>query len=142
MDLTSWAQRVLFTVVITLVYFGCEGPSATAPDRELNPSNFTNGPPSPGTIIVRVEGSLSRVLTDDPERGLVAIHGVVSGFSECNDTTTRVPVDIQIVRTPSDAQAISLFLTGKQNDVGIYAGSLADLFPFTADKVCEFIATR
>jgi hypothetical protein len=144
MDLASWVhlRRALLTVVVTLAFWGCEAPSATGPDRELNPSNFTNGPPSPGMIIVRVEGALSRVLTDDPERGLLAIHGVVSGFSECNDTTTRVLVDTQIVLTPSDAHAISLFLTGKENDVGIYAGSLADLFPFTVDKVCEFIATN
>ena len=63
----------------------------------------------------------------------------MSGLSECNDATTRVPVDIQIVLTPSDAHDISILLTGKDNDVGIYAGSLADLFPFTVDKVCKFI---
>lgn len=115
---------------------------ATAPDREMNPANFTNGPPSPGMIIIRTGGALSRVLTDDPDRGLLAIHGVVTGLSECNDVTTRVPVDTQIVLTPSDAHAISLLLTGKANDVGIYAGSLADLFPFTIDMVCEFIASH
>lgn len=116
----------------------------TAPERAGGaPSfNFTNGPASPGPYIVRIANALSRVITQDPADGLIAIHGKVSGLSECTNTSTRVPVDIQIVRTPSDAQAIAFLLTGDDNDVAIYdTGSLSDLSPFDPTKFCPFIAT-
>ncbi len=90
--------------------------------------NFTNGPSSPGPYIVRIENALSRVITSDPQSGLIAIHGRVSGLSECTNTSTRVPVDIQIVRTPADAQNMAFLLTGTDNDVAIYGeGNLSDL---------------
>ncbi len=102
--------------------------------------NFTNGPVSPGPYIIRIAGAGSRVITTDPDDGLLAIHGQVSGLAECTDASTRVPVDIQIVRTPSDAQAINLLLVGRDNAVAIYDhGDVADLDPFDPDTFCPFI---
>lgn len=134
--------RILTTVVIL---GACGAPDGSiAPEREGRaPSlNFTNGPSSPGPYIVRIASSLSRVVTSDPTDDLIAIHGRVSGLSECTNTSTRVPVDIQIVRTPSDAQAMAFLLTGDDNDVAIYdTGNLGDLSPFDPTKFCPFIAS-
>ena len=105
--------------------------------------NFTNGPSSPGPYIVRIADAGSRVITTDPEDGLLAIHGRVSGLSTCTNASTRVPVDIQIVRTPSDAQEMALLLTGDDNDVAIYDhGNVGDLNPFDPAKFCPFIASE
>lgn len=103
-------------------------------------SNLTNGPLSPGPIIVRIPNSGSRVVTTDPARGLMAIHGKVDGLAECTDASTRVPVDIQIVSTPSDAHGISLVLVGSENDVAIYGViDLAAVAPFDETSFCMFI---
>lgn len=89
---------------------------------------------------MRIAGAGSRVVTTDPEDGLLAIHGKVSDLGECTDASTRVPVDIQIVLTPADAQAINLLLVGDDNEVAIYdGGDVADLVPFDPDKFCPFI---
>jgi len=114
--------------------------SATVPAPTDPVAIFTDGPPSPGPIIIRIANAGSRVITTDPVDGLLAIHGEVSGLTECTDASTRVPVDIQIVRTPAEAQAINLLLEGHDNVVAIYDhGDPADLFPFDADKFCAFI---
>jgi hypothetical protein len=103
--------------------------------------NFTNGPPSPGPNIVRINNSGSRVITFDPAQGLLAIHGRVKNLQECTDASTRVPVDIQIVRTPSEAQNMALLLKAAENDVAIYdQGNPGDLAPFDPVKFCGFIA--
>jgi hypothetical protein len=133
-------RQLLYAFSPVIVLSACDG-TAPVGSRELLPaSNFTNGPASPGPYIVRIENSLSRVITTDPEDNLIAIHGKVSGLSECTNTSTRVPVDIQIVNTPSTAQGMAFFLTGTDNDVAIYGeGSVADLNPFDPDKFCPFI---
>ncbi len=126
--------------VIAAVFIPAAACDAPAPPS--GPSfNFTNGPASPGPYIIRIAGAGSRVITTDPDDGLIAIHGKVSGLAECTDASTRVTVDIQIVRTPADAQAINLLLVGDDNDVAIYDdGDVADLVPFDPDKFCPFIA--
>ena len=102
--------------------------------------NFTNGPPSPGPNIVRIHNAGSRVVTTDPTEGLLAIHGTVKDLAECTDASTRVPVDIQIVRTPSDVQNMALLLKAIENDVAIYdQGNPGDLSPFDPVKFCAFI---
>ena len=102
--------------------------------------NFTNGPSSPGPFIVRIANAGSRVITTDPDKGLLAVHGKVADLTECTDASTRVPVDIQIVQTPSDAQGLALLLTGDDNDVAIYAGTdVSQLFPFDPANFCPFI---
>jgi hypothetical protein len=131
-------------VVTGLLVAGCDVPAGLGPETEGPPPslNFTNGPPSPGPYIVRIPGAGSRVITTDPEKGLLAIHGSVSNLSACTDATTRVEVDIQIVRTPSDVQSMILYLTGRDNEVAIYGeGDPADLNPFDPAKFCPFIAT-
>jgi len=103
-------------------------------------ADFTNGPPSPGPYIVRIENAGSRVITTDPADDLIAIHGQVTGLTACTDASTRVPVDIQIVRTPSDAQGMALYLEGSDNQVSIYGeGNIGDLTPFDPAKFCPFI---
>ena len=103
--------------------------------------DFTNGPPSPNPVIVRFANATSRVITSDPAQGLIAIHGKVSGLTECTDASTKVPVHIQLVRTPSDVQGLALLLRGTDNDVTIYDhGDISDLTPFDPDKFCPFIS--
>jgi hypothetical protein len=133
-------RRLLCVSSSLIMLSACDGTTPLVLD-EIQPAyNFTNGPPSPGPNIVRIENSLSRVITNDPEDNLIAIHGKVSGLSECTNTSTRVPVDIQIVNTPSTAQGMAFFLTGDDNDVAIYGeGNVADLNPFDPDKFCPFI---
>jgi hypothetical protein len=136
-------SRHVRVFAVTVIVAGCDAVSPTPIERVGAPPvvNFTNGPASPGPYIVRIDNSLSRVITTDPENGLVAIHGRVSGLSECSDASTRVPVDIQIVRTPSDAQGMAFLLTGMDNDVAIYEDAdLSDLTPFDPAKFCPFIA--
>jgi hypothetical protein len=115
-------------------------------DRRPVPSdvafNFTNGPASPGPYIVRIENSGSRVITSDPSSGLFAVHGRIRDLAECTNASTRVPVDIQIVRTPSDAQGMALLLAAQENDVAIYdEGDISEVSPFDPAKFCAFIAT-
>jgi hypothetical protein len=119
---------------------GCDGSIPFRPDKRLAPPslNFTNGPLSAGPYVVRIDNSGSRVITTDPDDGLLAIHGNVTGA--CTNAGTRVPVDVQIVRTPADAQSMALFLTGTDNAVAIYGeGDPADLNPFDPTKFCPFI---
>jgi hypothetical protein len=132
--------------ISTVVLFGSVLLAACGGDREptsrdfRSAMNFTNGPPSPGPNIVRIANSGSRVITSDPAEGLVAIHGRVKNLEECTDASTRVPVDIQIVRTPSEAQNMAFLLKGVDNDVAIYdRGDPADLAPFDPVKFCGFI---
>jgi hypothetical protein len=126
---------------------GCAGdPTGTWPidgGTERPSFNFTNGPPSPGPIIVRIADAGTRVISADLANNLLAIHGRVSGLSECTDASTRVPADIQIVNTPSDAQGFNLLLKGVDNDVAIYEGTdFSQLFPFDPVKFCGFITER
>jgi hypothetical protein len=105
--------------------------------------NFTNGPPSPGPFIVRIADAGTRVISADLANNLLAIHGKVSGLSECTDASTRVPADIQVVNTPSNAQDFALVLKGVDNDVSIYEGiDFSQLFPFDPVKFCAFITQR
>ena len=121
-----------------LAVLGCDAP--TIPSKPG--FDFTNGPPSPNPVIVRF-ASGSRVITSDPAQGLIAIHGTVLGLSECTNASTRVPVEIQIVQTPSGAQALDLLLRGSDNDVAIYDhGDIADLSPFDPVKFCAFISAN
>lgn len=135
-------SAVLPSVAVVSLLSACDATAPLQESREATPAyNFTNGPPSPGPFIVRIENSLSRVVTSDPEEDLIAIHGKVSGLNECTNTSTRVPVDIQIVNTPSTAQGMAFLLTGDANDVAIYGeGNIADLSPFDPAKFCPFIA--
>lgn len=130
--------------ICTIALFACEPADLATPADTVSPAmNFTNGPPSPGPFIVRIAGAGSRVITTDLEDGLLAIHGQVTGLTECTNASTRVQVDIQIVRTPSDAQAINLLLKGRDNQVSIYNGTdVSDLSPFDADRFCAFIANN
>jgi hypothetical protein len=121
---------------------GCVDREPTSPQPGNPVFNFTNGPASPGPFIVRIPNSGSRVITTDPSTGLLAIHGTVKNLSECTNASTRVPVDIQIVRTPSEAQGIVLLLTALENSVAIYdQGDPGELNPFDPDKFCGFINT-
>jgi hypothetical protein len=141
---STWLGRAGVAAAVALSACSVSDQSvAPEPDGVSAAFNFTNGLSSPGPFIVRIANSLSRVITTDPADGLIAIHGRVSGLSECTNTSTRVPVDIQLVRTPSDAQAMAFLLTGDDNDVAIYEGSdISDLVPFDPARFCPFIATR
>lgn len=143
----SYKATILSLNLALVAGAGCTGdPAGTSPiDRgtETPSFNFTNGPPSPGPIIVRIADAGTRVISADLANNLLAIHGRVSGLSECTDASTRVPADIQIVNTPSDAQGISLLLKGVDNDVAIYEGTdFSQLFPFDPVKFCGFITER
>jgi len=133
----SYRVSSLAAPFVGLILSGCSPRDVMAPESRFN---FTNGPATPGPYIVRIANAGSRVITTDPEDGLLAIHGRVSDLTECTDATTRVPVDIQIVRTPAAAQTMALLLTGSVNDVAIYGeGDPSDLNPFDPAKFCPFI---
>lgn len=128
-------------VLAALAGIGCETPTVPPPSQ---PSfSFTNGPASPNPVVIRLANVGSRVITTDPADGLLAIHGKVLDLDVCTNASTRVPVDIQIVRTPADAQATNVLLQGSDNEVAIYDhGDIGDLSPFDAVKFCAFIATN
>lgn len=138
----------VFGLIVAAGLVGCAAADApTAPAPQARSFNFTNGPASPGTIIVRIEGLGSRVISTDPEAGLLAIHGKVRDLPICDNASTRVPVDLQLVQTPSDAQAMALLITAKENDVAIYDPpdeQLADLVVALLDvnALCAFIAAN
>lgn len=133
--------RLAIVFLGSVLLAGCSPDTITQSPGVGSPAfNFADGPSSPGPYIVRINNSGSRVITTDPENGLLAIHGRVKNLSECTDASTRVPVDIQIVNTPSDAQGLTFLLTGTENDVAIYGeGDIADLAPFDPAKFCPFI---
>lgn len=139
---TFFESLRIVAVVASVTFLGCTDRQPTSPYPQGPVFNFTNGPSSPGPFIVRIHNSLSRVITTDPDAGLFAIHGTVRNLSECTDASTRVPVDIQIVRTPSEAQGVALLLTAAENSVAIYdQGDPGDLNPFDPNKFCPFINT-
>jgi hypothetical protein len=136
----SRRHHILFLLGVALLA-ACGGDRAPAPRDDRSTMDFTNGPLSPGPNIVRIPNAGSRVITTDPAAGLLAIHGTVKDVATCSDASTRVPVDIQIVRTPSDAQNIALLLTATENQVAIYdEGDVGDVSPFDPAKFCPFIA--
>jgi hypothetical protein len=103
-------------------------------------SDFAENPSSPSPIIVRVDGLPVRVISTDAARGLLAIHGPVSNLPVCTDASTRDPVDIQVIRTPSDVEGIVLLIRAADTHVTIYAGvDISALFPFAAARFCPFV---
>ena len=140
-------RQALSTLVsmaaLALTVAACSAADPVQPATERRPPsfNFTNGPASPGPFIVRIANSQSRVITSDPDDGLIAIHGRTADLTTCTDASTRVSVDIQIVRTPSDVQGMAFLLTAKDNELAIYdEGNVGDLNPFDPAKFCPFIA--
>jgi len=127
---------------VSALLMGCADRASLPLGADTPRYNFTNGPGSPGPNIVRIENAGSRVITTDPVTGLLAIHGKIKNLTACTNASTRVPVDIQIVRTPSDAQGLALLLTAQDNDVAIFdQGNIGDLSPFDPVKFCAFINT-
>jgi len=117
---------------------GCEGGQPPLAGTRFD---FADNPSSPSPIIVRVDGLPVRVITTDASRGLLAIHGPVSNLPVCTNASTRDPVDIQVVRTPSDVEGTVLLIRASDTHVTIYAGiDISALFPFDPTKFCPFIA--
>jgi hypothetical protein len=102
--------------------------------------DFADNPSSPSPIIVRIDGLPVRVISVDAARDLLAIHGPVSNLPVCTAASTRDPVDIQVIRTPSDVQGTELLIRASDTHVTIYAGiDISQLFPFDPIKFCPFI---
>lgn len=115
------------------------GPTAgVVPDRPG--FDFADNPSSPSPIIIRRDGILVRLITVDPARNLMAIHGPID-VSPCTNLTTRDTVDGQQINTPSDAQAFRLLLQATGTHVEIYDGTnISQVFPFVAARFCAFVA--
>ncbi|HUQ82667.1 MAG TPA: hypothetical protein VM076_16070 [Gemmatimonadaceae bacterium] len=136
------AVRTLASVPL-LALLACNAADPVQPSlARVAPSfDVVSGPLTPGPIIVRTPGFQSRVITEDIEDGLVAIHGQVSNLAECTNASTRVPTDVQVVRTPSDAQNLIFLLHGSDNEFAVYNAKLSDVAaPFQLAKFCAFIA--
>jgi hypothetical protein len=120
---------------------GCDGGLPSSPATTSGPRfDFADNPSSPSPIIVRRDGLPVRVITTDVARGLLAIHGPVSNLPVCTNASTRDPVDIQVVRTPSDVEGTVLLIRASDTHVSIYAGvDISALFPFDASKFCPFV---
>jgi hypothetical protein len=102
--------------------------------------DFADNPSSPSPVIVRVDGLPVRVISTDAARGLLAIHGPVSNLPVCTNASTRDPVDIQVIRTPSDVEGTVLLIRASDTHVSIYAGiDISALFPFDPTKFCPFV---
>jgi hypothetical protein len=102
--------------------------------------DFADNPSSPSPIIVRIDGLPIRVISVDAARHLLASHGPVSNLPVCTNASTRDPVDIQVIRTPSDAQGTELLIRASDTHVTIYAGvDISQLFPFDPNNFCPFI---
>ena len=120
---------------------GCEGgqPPMAATTGGVR-FDFADNPSSPSPIVVRRDGVPVRVITTDAARGLLAIHGPVSNLPVCTNASTRDPVDIQVIRTPSDVEGTVLLIRASDTHVTIYAGvDISALFPFDPNKFCPFI---
>jgi hypothetical protein len=120
---------------------GCEGGQpplgATTGGTRFD---FADNPSSPSPIIVRVDGQPVRVITTDAARNLLAIHGPVSNLPVCTNASTRDPVDIQVIRTPSDVEGTVLLIRASDTHETIYAGvDISALFPFDPSRFCPFI---
>jgi hypothetical protein len=119
---------------------GCEGGQPSSPATTGPRFDFADNPSSPSPIIVRVDGLPVRVISTDAARGLLAIHGPVSNLPVCTNASTRDPVDIQVIRTPSDVEGTVLLIRASDTHVTIYAGvDISALFPFDPSKFCPFV---
>ncbi len=134
-------RRVGISLMGVAILAACSDRAPTSALSDHPAFDFADNPSTPSPIVIRRDGILVRVITVDPARNLMAIHGPVD-VSPCTNLTTRDTVDGQRINTPADAQAFRLLLQATNTHVEIYQGSdISPVFPFDATRFCAFVAT-
>jgi hypothetical protein len=127
----------------TLLMLGCSGdgvPEPTSPSE-----NFTNGPATPGPLILRLsEPDWFVFLFPDLQAQLTATVGIVERFSAfCEPGPITIPPeDLQFLFSPTGR--LALLLQGREMPVIIYAGAIPgrDIGAFCAQlSTAPIIAT-
>lgn len=126
---------VAFTGLATLLLLGCSSSEMPTEGREsAAPSNnFTNGPSSPGPLILRLhESDWFVFLFPDLRANLTASVGIVERFSAfCEPAPITIPPeDLQFLFSPTGR--IAVLVKGRDLPVIIYAGAIpgADVTEF------------
>jgi hypothetical protein len=119
---------VALTGIATLLLLGCtEGKAPTEAGDPTPPSNnFTNGPPTPGPLVLRVhEPDWFVFLFPDLRANLTASVGIVERFSAfCEPGPITIPPqDLQFLFSPTGR--LALLLQARDMPVLIYAGAIA-----------------
>jgi hypothetical protein len=118
-------RLVALTGLATLLLLGCtEGKAPTEADPTAS-KNFTNGPATPGPLILRLsEPDWFVFLFPDLEAQLTASVGMVERFSEfCEPAPITIPTeDLQLLFSPTGR--LALLLQGREMPVIIYAGAI------------------
>ena len=129
-------RRVALTSLATLVLLACSDAGAPEP---ISPSHdFTNGPATPGPLIVRLsEPDWFVFLFPDLGSQLTASVGIVERFSAfCDPAPITIPTeDLQFLFSPTGR--VALLLQAKELPVIIYAGAISG----SIEDYCAQLAT-
>ncbi len=127
-------------LALAALALGCSEPNApTDSARGIAETafNFTNGPDSPGPVVVRYEGVPYFILTNDPVGDLMGVHVIVTDNALCGGSQGPFNlIDQQFVDTPSEVEQMTSLFKDSDNAVGVYG--TADFNEFFADP-CGFI---
>jgi hypothetical protein len=130
---------VALTGLVTLLFLGCtEGKAPTEANPTGPSNNFTNGPPTPGPLVLRVhEPDWFVFLFPDLQANLTASVGIVERFSAfCEPGPITIPPeDLQFLFSPTGR--LALLLQARDMPVLIYAGAVAG----DIDDFCTHLAT-
>jgi hypothetical protein len=131
---------VALTGLATLLLLGCtEGKAPTEANPTRPSDNFTNGPPTPGPLILRVrEPDWFVFLFPDLRAQLTASVGIEERFSVfCEpEPITIPPQDLQFLFSPTGR--IAVLVQGRDMPVVIYAGAIAGA---DVTEFCTHLAT-
>lgn len=112
------------SIALALTLAACEAtPTAAPADTPPEPTpGFTSGPPYPGPVVVRVEGSRLFAVFNDPDRELLSVHGLdPEDFLPCGTGTSLFgEVDIQTLDTPSEVERLTELFRARDANVAVY----------------------
>jgi hypothetical protein len=131
-------RLVALTGLTALILLGCAENKSPTEGGEIDPThNYTNGPPLPGPLILRLrEPDWFVFLFPDLRAQLTASVGIVERFSAfCEPAPITIPVeDLQFIFSPTGR--LALLLQGLEMPVLIYEGAI----PGGPDDILDFCA--
>lgn len=81
---------------------------------------FTNGPATPGPIILRFEGGFG-ILAVDPDQELISFHSSNNGDASCGEPVTITQLaDRQVIFNPAEENLLMDLINAKEHFVKIY----------------------
>ena len=143
-SLISGSGRTLassLAAAMSVVLFGCSEPVADERAPSSPSFNFTNGPATPGPIVVRIAGAEALLVDNDPQRNLMAVYTPTADNLFCGGAALDL-FDVQLVFAASGG--VNVLIKNRQAPAAVYAtadfGELFDPdFPIHTDQFCAFI---